>query len=75
MEVVKMPLCNLHLVPPPGMEDNVYAMHAWTDGKRIVSWWKPTMEEIEQLRQGGHIVLSVVGYRQPPIAVLVEPPQ
>ncbi len=65
-------LCNLNLLPPPGMEDSVYAMHAWTNGERVVSWWKPDPEELAQLKEGGLVVLTVIGKSAPPVALQVE---
>jgi hypothetical protein len=41
-------------------------------GKEFVSTWKPTLEEIQALQDGGTILLTVGGV-QPPVALHVEP--
>jgi hypothetical protein len=41
-------------------------------GREFVSAWKPTLEEIQCLQDGGHILLTVCGH-QPPVALHVEP--
>ena len=39
----------------------------------IISFWKPTPEEIEELKNGGLIALWVIGSGMPPVAIEVEP--
>lgn len=39
----------------------------------VVSFWRPTADEIEQLRQGGLVALWTIGTTTPPVAIEVEP--
>lgn len=39
----------------------------------IVSFWRPTPEEIEALKNGAVVMLSVIGGGMPPVALGVAP--
>jgi hypothetical protein len=39
----------------------------------IVSFWRPTPDEVEALRRGAVVMLSVIGTSMPPVAVGVAP--
>lgn len=41
----------------------------WDGVQAMVSYWKPTPEELAQLNAGAHIQLSVVGTSHPPVSV------
>lgn len=41
-------------------------------GHSIVSFWKPTPEEIAQLMDGASIALWVIGRTMPPVALAVQ---
>ncbi len=38
----------------------------------VVTFWRPTAEEIDELQAGGLVSLSVVGRSMPPVAIGVE---
>lgn len=39
----------------------------------VVSYWKPTAQELADLNAGQHIALSVIGVTMPPVALFVAP--
>lgn len=39
----------------------------------VVSYWKPTAEELVVLNAGGSIALSVLGVTMPPVMLAVDP--
>lgn len=39
----------------------------------VVSFWKPTAEELAMLNAGGSVALWVLGQSMPPVSVEVEP--
>lgn len=39
----------------------------------VVSYWKPTAEELAVLNAGGSVELSVIGSTMPPVALMVAP--
>lgn len=41
----------------------------------IVTFWKPTEEEMRMLLSGGNVMLYVFGTSHPPVAVEVEVPE
>lgn len=44
------------------------------DGRpAIVSFWKPTAEELAMLNAGGSVALWVLGHTMPPVSMEVEP--
>jgi hypothetical protein len=38
----------------------------------VVSFWKPTVEELAQLNAGGSVALWVIGQTMPPVSLTVE---
>lgn len=52
--------------------DEVHPLSVWrgpmTDGTPVViSCWKPTIEEMEEIKKTGRIWIMVMGYSMPPI--------
>jgi hypothetical protein len=39
----------------------------------VVSYWKPTAEELAALAAGGSVALWVIGTTMPPVSLVVEP--
>ena len=39
----------------------------------VMSFWKPTAEELAVLNAGGSVVLSVLGVTMPPVQLSVDP--
>lgn len=39
----------------------------------IVSYWRPTVEELAALNAGEAVALWVIGHSMPPVALCVEP--
>lgn len=67
------------LGPPPGAEGEVSRLwiRIGREGDEngpicCESSWEPTPEKLEQLQQGGSVILRVMG-GQPPVALYVEP--
>lgn len=57
---------NLHLGPPPGMEDSVYAVDAFTghDGHGIhfvLTCWQPSRADQEAIADGRPVWLKICG--------------
>lgn len=44
----------------------------WGGVPAVVSFWKPTPEEIEAIRSGQPVMLWVAGSSMPPVALMVE---
>lgn len=51
---------NHHFGPPPGLEEMVGWLHVFSNGKCVVSAWKPSPEMLERLNAGESIFLSVM---------------
>lgn len=45
------------------------------DWPMFLSYWKPSDEEIEQLRQGGHVELAVYARQMVPVSIITLPPK
>lgn len=61
----------LQMLPPSGMENcDPLAVMPVDDG-RLVSFWRPTAEELKQLNEGAPIALHIYAARQPPVSVTV----
>ena len=77
MNHVKHPQTNFVFTAPPGMQDcddlNVVraTVQNEPDTKLIMSYWKPTAEELAELNFGGHVRLTIVGQGMPPVALSV----
>jgi hypothetical protein len=39
----------------------------------VMSYWKPTSEELAVLNDGGSVALSVIGVTMPPVMLSVDP--
>jgi hypothetical protein len=39
----------------------------------IVSYWKPSANELARLAEGGSVALWVIGHTMPPVSLMVEP--
>lgn len=67
---------NMILRSPPGMadcDDLPVTLMGCEDGTTIIaSFWRPTEEELEQLKCGASIVLYVWGRTHSPVALGVE---
>jgi hypothetical protein len=64
------PEANLVLGPPQGCEDSVVAMQVRRLDGNIVSCWRLTPAEVEEVQRTGVVWLSVWGARtQPPVMV------
>lgn len=71
MNPVQFPQANTRFGPPEDLEESQCRnIHAFAgeirggsiDGSLIViTAWKPTEEEIEQLKRGGYVYLTVIG--------------
>ena len=68
---------NFVFEPPHGMSPEQCVPLACTliqyeDGARgIMSFWKPTAEELMMLQNGQHVIVTVMGTQMPPINVEV----
>lgn len=85
MELEHHPICNDVLLAPPGSV-NVVDLPIWR-GKRsvavpggdvlvqnvVVSFWRPSEEELRQLNERGCVSLHVWGATFPPVQIGVEP--
>jgi hypothetical protein len=44
----------------------------WDGMPAVVSFWKPTSEELALLNAGGSVALWVIGETMPPVSIAVE---
>lgn len=64
------------LHPPPGMtSDDVQILSTWrglleSGIPAVISCWKPTPEEMEEIKKTGRVWIIVMGVTMPPIAPL-----
>lgn len=72
--------CNGVLGAPAGWDqeqlpcDAVAITRSTVEGMPCVStFWRPTPEEVEMLKAGGLVVLSVIGHTMPPVMLDVTP--
>ena len=72
MEATNFEESNHALGPPPGMtEDEVFTLRVWKgqydDGTPIViSCWRPTQAELDEINRTGRVWLEVMGNTMPP---------
>lgn len=66
------------LGPPKGWnQDELICDSLWVNKTEyggvpaVVSFWKPTEDELDWLKNGALIELSIIGYNMPPVAVNV----
>lgn len=75
MEPTNFDEANLSLGPPEGMtEDEVRTLRVWrgTDEDMlpvVISCWKPTQEEIDEIQKTGRVWLRLYGQSMPPAAI------
>jgi hypothetical protein len=50
--------------PPPGLDEMVGRLHIFSNGRTVVSAWKPTPEEIAKIVAGELIFVSVMSGSQ-----------
>lgn len=80
MEAASFDQANCVLSPPSAMTaDECMPLSVfrgmYSDGQRVViSCWKPTRDEIEEIKRTGRIWLSVLGEGMPPVALTTQNP-
>lgn len=81
MNPIQHPSNNHAFGPPPGLDQDVLpceTLHVTacrgSDGLPVmISFWQPTLEEIQHLVSGGAVMLYVYGTQHPVVAVGAEP--
>lgn len=80
MNKMQHPSNNAVLGAPAGWDQEQLACSAlpvtrteWDGAPAVVSFWKPTAEELAMLNAGGAVQLWIVGHTMPPVALAVEP--
>jgi hypothetical protein len=63
------PEANLLLVAPAGHEDEVGTLPVLRTDGRVVSCWRPSIEELRRIVDTGEILLSIWGGTHPPVLV------
>ena len=51
---------NIHMGPPPGLEEMVGWLHVFSNGACNVSAWRPSPEELARLNAGESLFVSVM---------------
>lgn len=79
MNPVQPPSNNLRLEPPADRDEArngaCLTLHCTRDGNgNLLSFWKPSPEELAHLNANGHVVLSVAGQMPPPVWVGADVP-
>lgn len=75
MEATSFDESNHSLGPPPGVsEDECSSLAVFVDGKHVVSCWKLTREELEEVNRTGRVWLTIWGRTMPPACVQVASP-
>ncbi len=73
MNCVEFEGYNVLLGPPPSWpRGQCGALPIFRHDGRMTSAWKPTAEELEALKNGAHICLTVWGDVHPPVAMHVQ---
>lgn len=49
-----------HFGPPPGLEEMIGWLHVFSNGKTVVSAWKPSAALLADLNAGGSIFVSIM---------------
>lgn len=67
---------NTNMAPPEGVsEDEVGTLRVWKgsgtsgEGSIVISCWKPTQEELEEIQRTGRVWLWIMGKTMPPAFV------
>lgn len=80
MNPVAFPEANEALLRPPSMSRQeckalaVCRAQTWNGISVVISCWKPTADELEEIQRTGQVWLVLVGDTMPPAAVLGLPP-
>jgi hypothetical protein len=80
MESTNFEHSNSVLGPPPGVsEDDVRSLNVWqgiAGGTQpvVISCWKPTKDELEEIARTGRVYLYVYGQTMPPVAIESKDP-
>ncbi len=72
---VNFPESNTILHAAPGDEATVEPLHVLKADGMVTSMWELSPEDMVQLMQTRRIVVQVVGASQPPMRLLVLPPE
>ncbi|MCB1516095.1 MAG: hypothetical protein KDJ19_00545 [Hyphomicrobiaceae bacterium] len=55
---------------PPGMaQDECYDLQAFSDGQQVISCWRLTAEELQEVQRTGVVWLSITGRTLSPVFV------
>lgn len=80
MNKIQHPSNNAVLGAPVGWDQKQLPCNAlpvtrmdWEGRPAVLSFWKPTPEELATLNAGGSVVLWVAGVTMPPVALSAEP--
>lgn len=66
---------NGSLDPPEGVSvDACQPLFVFRDGLHVVSYWKPTQEELDEINRTGRVWLMIWGGTMPPALLLGETP-
>lgn len=66
---------NTVMLRPKGMEESECSdLHAFTDGRHVITCWQPTPEERVKIAMGEPVWLLIVGVTMPPSLVTADKP-
>ena len=57
--------------PPDMTEEECADIHAYVDGKIVVTAWVPTPEELVKINLGEPVFLCIHGHTMPPVSISV----
>ena len=60
--------------PPNMTEEECADIHAFRDGKYVITAWRPTPEELVKINLGEPVYLMIVGATMPPVSVTADNP-
>lgn len=73
MESANFPQSNAHLNSPPGLVDVCDPVFIHRDVTHpistVISCWKPTQAEIDEIQRTGRVWLRVAGVTMPPVEI------
>lgn len=68
MEACNFEESNQLFGPPKGMtEDEVHTLYTYKGDRQVISCWKVTQEELEEIQKTGRVWLIVMGNDMPPV--------
>lgn len=80
MKAFQHALCNDVIEVPKGHDQEKYRVNAIPlmrthvgGTPAVASFWKPSEEELQQLRNGASVALWLIGHTMPPAAIEVQP--